>query len=193
MTIPDVPTHRVTHPVPDAPNFQLTLYDDGPTVDTSAQEKALAQLARGKVPKPRKPAQPVGLSLGGGDFAVQQQREYEKVMGRTWDEIDPEPSASKFGGPTPPRYPSQPPRTYSPAQRRRQKAEYETAMNDYLAAYEQYRAVWDVWKETDAHARLSAARNYWATRRAQFDWTGRGRNSKSLAELVGLTIDGEPA
>lgn len=200
MTVPattpnpgaDYARGTILHPVPDAPNFQLMLYDGG---DTGAQEKVLAQLAKGGSPKPRKPAHPVGLSLPGGhDFPVAQRRAYEAAMGRTWEEIDPEPRQTDFGGPMYPQHPIRPRRLYDRRAHAQAQAQYDAdraQWSDKLYQYQADFADW-YWRASDAYAEWQAARDYWRTRREQFSWTGRSKRDRPLTELVSLTIDGEP-
>jgi hypothetical protein len=171
---PEAP--RVLHPVSAAPAFQLMLYAEPvhtayrynrDTIDADAQAKVLAQLERsGGAPRRRKLTRSRSMS------DQEQAREYAKVMGRTWNEVDPEPSAEQFSGPKFPDIPYDDP-----------------AWGDTYAAW---RAEHDAWKATPEYDAYQAAMTYWVTRREQFDWTGRGK-VKSLAELTELTIDGRPA
>jgi len=193
---------RVLRPVPDAPNFQLTLYAEPQgrgwrdTIDTAAQEKALAQLARGGAPRKARAKSPAFRVLD-SYAATRQKWLYEEAMGRTWEEIDPEPRADDFGGPAYPSYPQAldryERRRHTRAELRRINAAHAEAVEAWRIESEAYHAAYDAWKASPEYNAWQAAHRYWATRQEQFAWTGRGRDAKSLAELVNLTIDGEPA
>lgn len=196
MSIIEATAHRVLHPVDDAPGFQLTLYAEpecGVTyssrhwrpdsIDAEAQAKVLAQLERsGGAPTRRRK-----LALGRTMSDRAQAAEYAAVMGRPWDEVDPEPAPADFGGPVPPPYPLAPPRPYGRAARARATREHNAALDVWRTQMDAHRDAVASWRATTAYAEYVAAHTYWRTRREQFEWRGRKRD-KPLAELVELTV-----
>jgi hypothetical protein len=140
--------------------------------------------------KPRKLRATRGFrALDESARAVQKLR-YEAAMGRSWEEIDPEPKPADFGGPASPAYPQMEDygRSYrgsfrgTRAENKRWKAADDVARAEYRAAFDVYMVELDAWKLSDGFVKYESAHKRWYDRRAQFEYTGRGRNAADVIE-----------
>ncbi len=170
------------------------LYTNSPNEQGQVKaRKALAAALRVKTPRrwkaPKINPGVVGASLprggaGSSDpLGASQAVAYREVMGRSWDEVDPDPDREAYGCPVSPSYPLQPDTArMTRAEIKRAREEHRAASQAAHEAYTVWHPLYDAWRETPGCAAYLAACDRWQARRDQFNYNGRGATAEQVRE-----------